>query len=203
MADLRQAAAAPVEPAVQTQLRRMIGLAVLARKFPSSDPRCSPSTWATNLPVGIGRRAGLTCGACWSAASEPPPESICAPLSSTLGSMPKYQPTRPMMMMVPMPSPPAPPGTPPPRAAARCAIVLDIVLSRKSSSAHALILLRVYRAAFCCDVSVRSPPSIAINQVFPGIYCLVATIEQVTRFLPWRGIIRLSVVGPASPTRVA
>jgi hypothetical protein len=51
------------------------------------------------VPAAIGG-IGLRCSD-----AGPPPARICAPLSSVLGSIPKYQLISAMTMMVPMPSP--------------------------------------------------------------------------------------------------
>jgi hypothetical protein len=112
--------------------------------------------------------AGLVC-------SCPPFITICAPLSSTPGSIPKYQLISPMMTMAPRPRPPAPPGMPPRDAlASRSSSTLS--LGRKSSVRirHSPFAIRM-SATFWRPFAV-SQNSIGIhpfNPVFPGIFCLV------------------------------
>ena len=126
----RQAAAALLGAAEQAKLRRMIGAAAGREDFfPSvfGARRALRRRICRSASFGVPVEAGGAEPLCCVVLS---PVRICAPLSSTLGSMPKYQLIRPTMTMVPMPRPPAPPGMPP-ASAPRSSSTLS--LGRKSS----------------------------------------------------------------------
>src|ERR1700746_1457236 len=91
----------------------------------------SPRIAATNCPVGSSGVPAVTGGAGLDCSVDPPPRICCAPLSSTVGAMPRYHPTRVQTMTTPMPTPPAPPGMPRDALASRSSSTL--LLRRKSS----------------------------------------------------------------------
>src|ERR1700683_5450075 len=109
MADLAKLHGVGSEPANR---RSFGGWEVLpaAAKISEHRSSVSPSTMATNFPVGSCGVPAVTGGAALVDCDCDPPLSTCAPFKSAIGSIPKYQLMRPIMMPVPMPRPPVPPG---------------------------------------------------------------------------------------------